>query len=86
MERLRPSPVPPPATGRPAARWRGWLGLVSVLALLAAFAGVCLEQQRLADQRLQARRLQDTLFGHCLDQMEHLTIARCRQRFAPRPP
>ena len=55
--------------------------LLAVEAL--AMAALCQAQVDRAQERGRQERLQDTVFGYCLDQLDPLTISRCRQRFAP---
>ena len=52
------------------------------LALAWALAALCQAQVDRAESRRLLFRVQDMVFGHCLDQMGNLTIARCRERFA----
>jgi len=63
------------------------LALVSTLVLIEAGAlfALCQDQVERAERRREAARVQDAVFGYCLDQLSAFTIARCRKRFAPAP-
>ncbi len=73
--------APPRKRVRPGAWF--WLSMVALsMALAGALAAVCMQQVERAEARRLMLRVQDMVFGHCLDQMGNLTISRCRERFA----
>ena len=64
-----------------------WLRICLAALAAAELLGLvllCESQMERAEARRQVERVQDAVFGYCLDQFS-LNIARCRRRFVPEP-